>query len=177
LAASDNSAWYHILHSVDYGQTFEEKYSFLFDLWYTYSFVAGRLPGTFYIFEEGICSTVPLHNCITIYFSRDYGATYTAYYHELDSTFTGISVNPEQPAGFRVFPNPAADELNVEFRTNPKEATLDLFDLYGRLQVTATIGQNSDNASIDVSGLTPGIYILKVREGEKVTGVEKVVVE
>lgn len=42
IAAYGNTLQYHILHSFDYGHTFEEKYVFPVDLiWYTYSFVAG----------------------------------------------------------------------------------------------------------------------------------------
>jgi hypothetical protein len=178
LAASDNSAWYHILHSVDYGQTFEEKYSFLFDpLWYTYSFIAGRLPGTFYIFEEGICSTVPLHNCITIYFSRDYGATYTAYYHELDSTFTGIQKPPPLEGTFAIYPNPATDKVTVEFEGLQETCLVELLEPMGK--PVATRSRQPDEASVEipVGQLPSGIYILRLRSGNRVLGVEKVVVE
>jgi len=177
ITACDISEQYHILHSFDYGHTFELKCLFPADLmWNEYSFVAGRAPGTFYIFEQGLCATVPLHNCIKIHFSRDYGATYTTYYHELDSLYTGISENPRQTTDFNVFPNPVTDKLTVEFSTNPYGAEVELFDITGRLQATIRIGQNSEKTEIDISGLKPGIYLLKLRDGDRVIGMKKVVI-
>ncbi len=172
-----NNDLYHILHSFDYGYTFELKCLFPADkMWYDYSFVAGRKPGTFYIIEESPCPTGPLHNCITIYFSRDYGATYTPYFNELDSLYTGISESPRPTTDFNVFPNPACDRLSVEFSVNPCGAEIELFDMIGKLLSSVRIEQNLKKAEIDISRLRPGIYLLKLRNRDGVTGIKKVVV-
>ncbi len=177
IAGVKNTYLYHILHSFDYGNTFELKCLFPANkMWYDYSFVAGRKPGTFYIIEESPCPTGPLHNCITIYFSRDYGTTYTPYFNELDSLYTGISENPRPTTDFNVFPNPTTEKLTVEFSTKPYGPEVELFDITGRLQATIRIDQNSEKTEIDISGLKPGIYLLKLRDGDRMTGMKKVVI-
>ena len=177
LSAWGGGSWtYHILHSYDYGQTFEVKYSFPFDpMWYEYSFVAGRLPGTFYIFEEGICSTFPLHNCITIYFSRDYGATYTAYFHELDSTYTGVPEPPPLEGTFSVYPNPTTDKLKVEFKGVSEDCDVELLDPMGKLITKKPRLPGERSVVITVGTLPKGVYILRIRHGDRIIGMEKVV--
>jgi len=167
------SAWYmsqiRIFHSFDYGHTFELKYSFPFDpTWYEYSFVAGRLPGTFYIFEEGLCSTVPLHNCITIYFSRDYGATYTAYFHELDSTYTGTGIK-EFRQDLEVYPNPAADMVTFRFGgTLPDEDTrIMICDIFGEKAADGVLPKGKTEVTMDIRTLAPGLYCYVIIRNQK----------
>jgi len=177
IAGVKNTYLYHIIHSFDYGNTFELKCLFPANkMWYDYSFVAGRKPGTFYVFEESPCPTVPLHNCITVYFSRDYGATYTPYFNELDSLYTGISESPRPTTDFDVFPNPANNILSVELPVNPCGAEIELFDMVGKLLLAVRVSPNHKKADIDISGFKPGVYFLRFRNGDRVTGMKKVVV-
>jgi len=178
IAAIGQTNQYKILHSMDYGHTFSLQYMTppISD-WYNYSFVSGRAPGTFYILKTGLCSSVPLHNCIEIHYSADYGQTYTIYYHELDSTYTGIS-SPRSPGkGLKCYPNPVSDQLTVTWGQHSTSAEFRLYDLTGRLQLTKRITTGNDKTLVEVSSLKPGIYLLKVTDGERVLGVEKVVVE
>ncbi|MBC8315014.1 MAG: T9SS type A sorting domain-containing protein [Bacteroidetes bacterium] len=50
-------------------------------------------------------------------------------------------------------------------------------DLIGRIQLTSSIPANRKKEILNVSTLNPGIYLLKVTDGKKVIGVEKMVVE
>ena len=179
ITGLDFSDRYHVLHSWDHGHTFTVKHiTAPISLgWDNFSFVAGRKPGTFYMLKTYLCATVPLHNCMEIHYSQDYGETYTIYYHELDSTYTGISLPSIHEKPILPYPNPVSDKLMVDLYGNSDEANIQLFDLTGRLQLTTRIPAGQGKVIVDVSPLNPGIYLLKVTDREKVIGVGKVVVE
>ncbi len=174
--------WYdwmniYLFHTFDYGQTItlqSQLPSALEEDLYT----AGRTPGTFYVVQRELCGNPYYpHSCLYIYFSRDYGVTFTEYYHFLDSTYTEIPSISTQSKTVICYPNPVKDNLIVELPHNNGEIEIQLFDLTGQLQSATRIAPNQDKSVIDVSALKPGIYLLKVMEGKKVIGVEKVVVE
>lgn len=184
MAGTDATLHYHIFHSLDYGHTFELKYitdQFHWG-WDQFSFVAGRAPGTFYIFEQCLCSNTPIHNCIKIHFSRDYGASYTTYFHEFDSTYTGIIVNPQIGNDFIIFPNPATDKVRVQLGMRNdglgmnEELRIFVFDIFGREVKKIPVPEGKDEILLDVSGWTKGIYILTLKAGERVVGRKKVMV-
>jgi hypothetical protein len=56
---------------------------------------------------------------------------------------------------FRVYPNPAKDILHVETNGN---ATFSLIDQSGKILVTTSI---NGKGSVNISGITPGLYYLK----------------
>jgi hypothetical protein len=73
----------------------------------------------------------------------------------------------EGNTNFTVFPNPATNQLNIEFEAEKESvATLKLMDLTGRLlkeiQSTTVIGLNNINMSM--TEFKPGNYILKMYE-------------
>ncbi|MDP1623858.1 MAG: hypothetical protein Q8M08_16145, partial [Bacteroidales bacterium] len=118
----DHSA-FRIFHSFDYGETTTFQISVdttSCEVFYT----AGRTPGTFYYVRREICGYPPcFHSCIWIYFSRDYGVTFITYFHNLDSTLTGIArkdVNQE----LTVFPNPATDKVTFHSGGPPSEGDM-----------------------------------------------------
>jgi hypothetical protein len=175
----DTSVRYYILHSYDYGQTLELKYVTDPVEWGSqkFSFVAGRAPGTFYILKQEHCCSNPLINCITIYFSRDYGVTYTEYNHAYDSTYTGVPELPPLVGTLTVYPNPATDKLTVEFKGVSEGCDVELLDPMGRLITKKPRLPGERLVEINVGTLPKGVYILRVRNKDRVMGVEKVVVE
>jgi len=168
---------FSICRTTDYGNTFTLQYTFPFYLSEEYSFVAGRKPGTFYILKTYLAPTLPLHNCFEIHYSCDYGVTYTVYFHELDSTYTYIPTNSSAIDYFTCYPNPATDHIQVDLQKSESRIDLYLFDLRGNLLITSRISPGQKQARIDVSQLPPGVYLLKVTDGKRVIGVEKVVVD
>ncbi|MES2388837.1 MAG: T9SS type A sorting domain-containing protein [Bacteroidota bacterium] len=70
---------------------------------------------------------------------------------------------PEQTSVvFTVGPNPAADQLDVFLGNDADVKSLDLVDVQGRLMKSELPAKGSANkTTINVSGLTPGMYILK----------------
>ncbi|TAE46924.1 MAG: T9SS C-terminal target domain-containing protein [Bacteroidetes bacterium] len=78
-------------------------------------------------------------------------------------------VEPEPLSGIRLFPNPASEQLFVEGLA--PGATLQLLDLHGR-KVSTDISGNV----LSLKPLSPGLYLLEVKAGDK-RSVYKVVKE
>lgn len=70
---------------------------------------------------------------------------------------TGLSLHMNND--MTIYPNPASDRIYLEGQLR---ADLNIYSSMGRLLLS---GQNVN--FLDVSGLTPGIYILKVKNGER----------
>ncbi|HET8686499.1 MAG TPA: T9SS type A sorting domain-containing protein, partial [Methanosarcina sp.] len=168
-----------VLHSTDYGQTFSTQYitpSFTYG-WDEFSFVAGREPGSFYILKMAPCSTIPMHNCIEIHYSSDYGISYNIYHHELDSTFTGIKFQSKISDLIDCYPNPASNILTISInKYRPQDISIQLLDIYGHMWGNIRVSPNQNEATIDVSTLSPGIYFLKISKGGIVIETKKVVI-
>jgi len=90
---------------------------------------------------------------------------------------TNLNYTPEKGPVFQTSPNPASGQLTVTLDHPAKASKIYLFDITGRLQLTTCIRTGQLKAIVDVSSLKHGVYLLKVMEGEKVSGVEKVVVQ
>lgn len=68
-----------------------------------------------------------------------------------------ISYSPE----IKIYPNPTQGLLNIESEGSKKPIdTVEIFDMYGKMALRLTPGSNP--ASIDLSGLTKGIYIIRI---------------
>jgi len=159
--------WVHydsiaVFHTFDYGQTVTLQSWFLQttdDIFYT----AGRTPGSFYIARREICGTPPcLHSCLWIFFSRDYGVTFTTYFHNLDSTYTSTPVI-KNSIHFKAFPNPVSDFLTIEVTSFSRgKATVELIDFFGTVVLRTAMSKNENRKVVDVSRFPKGLYLLKV---------------
>lgn len=73
--------------------------------------------------------------------------------------------------GFKAYPNPAQDVLNVSFEASKSvTTTVELTDLNGRVQTQHKFTDFSGQANVDfeLDGLAPGTYLVVIRQGEKV---------
>ncbi|MEE4175996.1 MAG: T9SS type A sorting domain-containing protein [Bacteroides sp.] len=92
--------------------------------------------------------------------------------HFLD--VTGISDITEQ--SLRVFPNPARDQLHIEFYASGKEVILELMNMQGHLVDQLIINESGKvKASFTIADLPEGLYLLVIRS-EKAYVAQKVVV-
>jgi lysyl endopeptidase len=66
---------------------------------------------------------------------------------------------------FKAFPNPASDYLIVEFKRRVPSYEYSIFDMAGKMLISDCF-QNRMYGEIDVSGLLPGIYLIRVNDGE-----------
>lgn len=76
----------------------------------------------------------------------------------------------------RVYPNPAKDKMEISFpETLSGSITLIINDLAGRTILKQNIPDAGTKYSIDVTGMTPGMYLLNVNS-EKNTFLKKVII-
>jgi len=162
----------YLFHTFDYGQTITFQ-SQLPPSGGEMLYTAGRTPGTFYITERYWAG----YSLLYIYFSRDYGVTYTTYVHILDSTYTQIPPQPIPLQSFTCYPNPASSFIQIDIQHPQSGYQVSLWDMLGNIRVSSVLPAGRKQIRLNVSDLHPGIYLLKVSDGETMIGVEKVVVE
>ena len=162
----------YLFHTFDYGQTITFQGQLPYpegEMLYT----AGRTPGTFYIVQRIFVTNSSLY----IYFSRDYGVTFTEYYHNLDSTYTEIPSPAKSINFFRCFPNPASDKLTIIFTEQMSgEVEIQFITLTGDRRSSFSLPAGQTKTTIDVSNLVPGLYLLKISSGDFLAGMKKVAI-
>ena len=82
---------------------------------------------------------------------------------EIENYEDTTGINDNLMADFNVYPNPVKDRLYIE--TSKQIQSIEVYDIYGRLQVTKTPSHQGD-LSVDVSDLNSGIYFVKVKTEE-----------
>jgi hypothetical protein len=176
LAGQDFSDQYHIFHSFDYVHTLEIKQITepLPACCENISFTAGRAPGSFYMLRYNAYSSY--HADLWISYSNDYGATFTTYYHSLDSTLTRIN-QPDGPGKIFLWPNPASGKVTLDFGDQPEQLDIKVIDLFGRACLEKRIHLKVDPPVIDVSALPEGIYFLQCQTSKHLYRVEELVVQ
>lgn len=71
---------------------------------------------------------------------------------------------------FSIYPNPAESELTISFANNNLEKTLiSIYDVMGRIVSPEKSQIQNTIINVDISNLTPGIYLLKVVDGGRTT--------
>lgn len=78
-----------------------------------------------------------------------------------ESSLTAATAPPQ-----RVYPNPASDRLYIESET--VDGVITLFDLSGQSVLNEPAGATG-LTTLDVSALSPGIYLLQIRSDKQVT--------
>jgi len=67
-----------------------------------------------------------------------------------------------QPQLVSVYPNPASNQLTIDnLQITNKPFTLTVYDVLGKAHLT----QNANASTIDISTLTPGLYVLHLHQG------------
>lgn len=103
---------------------------------------------------------------------ENYGPGPTACFIAKTDSF-GVSVSQTAPTmdieevissnGFVVFPNPAADNLQIVFEEPVNEVSqVTLMDINGRKVLETTISAGQQNAILNVAPFPPGIYMLQM---------------
>lgn len=68
---------------------------------------------------------------------------------------------------FKLYPNPASNYVVVEFKDRSESFNISMFDLTGKVVYSESF-ENKIYTEIDISGISPGIYILKASKGNSV---------
>ena len=82
--------------------------------------------------------------------------------------------NNESANGMIVYPNPAQDQLVIDFGTNLSDATIGIFNSLG--QEVKQVSVNGNSGTISTVELTNGTYFCRLVSGSKVA-VRKFVVQ
>jgi hypothetical protein len=77
-----------------------------------------------------------------------------------------IQINQEE--GISLYPNPATNQLNVQFDFNATDINVEIYDINGALvRSYGRVNGSLNEISIDVSGLANGMYMLGARSTEQ----------
>ncbi len=69
----------------------------------------------------------------------------------------------EEISGFKLYPNPAFDDVVYITTTKNARKEVTVYDVFGEIVLTDRIL----NTSLDISRLVPGVYVLQVTEDGK----------
>jgi hypothetical protein len=94
----------------------------------------------------------------------------------LNATITNITASEELDATafFKIYPNPSAEILNIDLIEETPNATLQIFDLLGKIIVEKNLFLK--NNTLNISNLEEGIYLVNVKSREQKLGVKKLIV-
>jgi len=90
---------------------------------------------------------------------------------------TGIFPGQEEDAGITIFPNPASGEIILEISNGSGITDIEITNITGRPRINACVPPGQNRSVINVSGLNPGIYLLKAAQGKQLISIQKVVVK
>ena len=76
------------------------------------------------------------------------------------------SVSEQNQLNFNIFPVPASDLINISLdNIGNGQISIEVYDLLGRQNMTTISNVTNGKTSLNISGLTRGIYVLKVISG------------
>jgi hypothetical protein len=174
---------YKIFHSIDTGYNWTEKFeSDYINIYYWRVFyTAGREPGSFYVMRSRI-NPAGDHIWLYIDYSTDYGVTFTTYFHDLDSTFTGINKLYLQHYELKNYPNPFKLSSKIEFYlAEESKVKIELYNLLGEKIQTITdkyYTKGKHEILLNSDGFKTGVYYCTVKlngalvEGKKMMKIE-----
>lgn len=86
----------------------------------------------------------------------------------LDVSCTVSIPERDEDAGLKIFPNPATDFITLSGLNSRRDGRIEVYNMIGKLQLQRTLNAATESG-INISNLSPGIYLLKVyREGKSV---------
>ncbi len=91
----------------------------------------------------------------------------------IDPCFTGIEFIPQTP--ITIFPNPFSTSTTLQFTTTPKNAELNIYNLYGQ-EIKTIKNISANKIEIDRGDLSSGIYFVRLVEGNILIGTGKIIV-
>jgi hypothetical protein len=80
---------------------------------------------------------------------------------------TGITDPAPVDAGMQLYPNPASDMIAVEYKSATGNMMIEIYDVQGQLMKRIRADQQPKQM-ISISGLSAGLYIVKVSDGKNV---------
>ncbi len=78
-----------------------------------------------------------------------------------------LSVNDSKVSSLQMFPNPVKDKVYFTDSKLDKNFEVEIIDVTGRLVSTKALKVEGNRTSLDTSTLTPGVYIIKIKNGQE----------
>jgi len=161
--------------SLFYSLGLEHTYTALMDFW-GHSGSVGNTSGMYYVY----IATPEFPDGYYIAYNFTYEGV--SLYQNVDLPVWGLLIGYSagidelsHSSKLEVFPNPAADNLQIRFSSTTESAlTLSLYDLSGNILRSELMNKQGDSAielSWDIRSLSNGVYILEALDGE--SGIRK----
>ena len=148
-----NSNWNRDENQWEYKSKYEHNY----DSDYTFSELI--VPGYDYLItdQSHLVVNKPFENKYYLIEDGDWYLDGKETYHY--STVSSVSVLDTELGEFNVFPNPAADIVNLNLKNKINVAIFELYDTQGKKLISKKIGNNDQ---INIENLNSGVYIYNV---------------
>jgi Secretion system C-terminal sorting domain len=140
------------------------------------NFIESLLPGdssliSCYFYKDGTTSGTA-KMIVDIYNSQDSLNVNSRITFEF--TTWPVGIEQQEQLEFEMYPNPVMDEISLKHDLNSITANIVIYDLLGNQIYMQPIGINQTISRMDVSYLTPGIYILAIQNKQgKLLGVKR----
>ncbi len=109
-------------------------------------------------------------NCYIRNDSLIYESEFAIYYSNCD-LYVGIN-DPQNQSEYTISPNPCSEKINFT-KANNNTVTIELIDIYGQIMKQYKI--NNISTELDVSNLTSGVYILRIKDGKNKIFIKKII--
>ncbi len=134
----------------------------------SFPFNVGQSPDTVVV---NITSSAHNHDTSQAQYAPYVGSTFKIDNLQFKSQPLGIAPVMEQSGEITIYPSPAKETLNIDF-TNQSirgAVTISIIDMLGREVIQSEQNVNTTILPIDISGLTSGVYLIKVMNGSNYT--------
>jgi hypothetical protein len=74
-----------------------------------------------------------------------------------------------EPAVLHMFPNPAVDEVRVQWQDRAGAAELTVFDATGRSVLARALSAGTSSVVLDLAGVDAGLHLLQVRHANGIS--------
>jgi hypothetical protein len=103
----------------------------------------------------------------------------THQYGEHGCWYSTVNVNGlfegETISDIRIYPNPSANQINLEFNRSVKNLSLQVMNAFGQIFYLPNNEFENGKFEVEVSKLESGIYFLKLFENDQLVGTHKII--
>lgn len=97
--------------------------------------------------------------------------------NDLFSNPTSINSEEQDLSHIDLYPNPAVNALTISFNSFQERIEIELFNSMGQTVLRNSISVVSKTATVDLSGLTDGVYFIKITDSQQHQQLKKFVVQ
>lgn len=91
-------------------------------------------------------------------------------------TLSGLGEEIEK-LRYSLYPNPAREQVTLQYSgLNETGGVIEIYDALSRLLMTKSLTGTQGETELDVSHLSPGIYLWRLRNGDQPTGLQKLLI-